>query len=98
QEKVKYKNLLLIAAADGVLDVYLKIMEGIFVANIEKGLSALVGSMAVLAMGMMDIQKLKFTGGIRASVSIMALVSATLIMAGSLKILASINLKELAVG
>ena len=98
QENVKYKNLLLIASAVGVLAVSLKIMEGISVANIAKGLSALVGSMAVLSMGMMAIQKLNFTGGIRASVSIMALASATLIMAGSLKILSSINLKDLAVG
>lgn len=98
QDKVRYDNLLKIAVAVGILAVSLKLLEGMSIADIAKGLGALVGSMAILSLGMMAIEKLNFTGGIRASVTILALSTSLLIMAGALKSLAGLDLKEVGVG
>lgn len=98
QEQVKYKNLLLIAISIGLLAVSLKLLEGMSIADISKGIGALTGTMAILAGGMMAIEKMNFTGGFKASATIIALAIATAIMAGALKKISDLSLAEIAKG
>lgn len=98
QDQVKYKNLMLIAVSIGILALSLKLLEGISIGDIAKGIGALVGSMAILAGGMMVIEKMSITGGVRASITIIAMSTAILIMAGALKKISDLNPKELITG
>lgn len=98
QEQVKYKNLLLIAVSIGLLAVSLKLLEGMSIGDIAKGIGALTGSMAILAGGMMAIEKMNFTGGFRASATIIALALATTIMASALKKISDLSLAEIGKG
>src|SRR5699024_1681126 len=52
QEKVKYNNLMKIGVAIGLLAISLKLLEGMDISDIAKGIGALTGSMAILAGGM----------------------------------------------
>src|SRR5699024_7012393 len=98
QEKVKYNNLMKIGVAIGLLAISLKILEGMDISDIAKGIGALTGSMAILAGGMLAIEKMDFTGGIRASATIIALATSVTIMAAALKALSGMDLKELGTG
>lgn len=99
QEQVKYKNLLLIAISVGILAVSLKILEGMSVQDISKGIAALAGSMAILAGGMALIQGISLGfSGISTSLTIIALAVAVTIMAGALKKISDLNPSELITG
>ena len=98
QERVKYKNLLTIAIAVGILAISLKILEGISVADIAKGLASLVGSMILLSLGMMAISKIKMKGTFRSSVTLIALAISVTIMASALKKVGELSLAEIGKG
>lgn len=96
--KVKYNNLLKIAGAVAILAISMKLMEGMDVADIAKGLAALTGTMSILAAGMWAIDKLDFKGGIRASITLVALSISVTIMASALKKVSDLNIGELIKG
>jgi len=98
QSKVKYDNLLKIAIAVGILAVSLKLLEGIKTEDVVNGIAALAGSMGVLAGGLAVIDRFNLNGGIRASVTIIALSLAMLVMATALKKISDLNPSELAKG
>lgn len=98
QEQVKYKKLISIAIAVGILAVSIKMLEGIKGADIAKSIGALAGAMAILAGGITIIDKLDVTGSIRASINIIALSVAVGIMAIALKKISDMKPEELAVG
>lgn len=93
--QVKYDNLLKIAVALGILAVSLKLLEGMKTEDVVKGVSALTASMGTMLGAMMLIQKLSITGGIRASLSLIALSTAVLIMASALKKISDLNMPEI---
>lgn len=98
QSQIKYSNLLKVATAIGILAVSLKILESIKPEDIAKGLVALTTSLGVMLGGMALIDKFDITGGVRASISLIALSTSVLIMAGALKKISDLNPQELAVG
>ena len=92
---VKYTNLMLIAIAVGILAVSLKTLEGIKAEDIAKGITSLAIALGVMIGGMMLIDKFKVTGGVRASINLIALAAAVNVMASSLKKIADINPDQL---
>lgn len=92
---IKITNLMLIAVAVGILAASLKTLEGIKTEDITKGITALAVSLGIMIGGMAIIDKFNVTGGIRASISIVALATAVLIMASALKKLSGINPEEM---
>lgn len=95
---IKYVNLLTIAVAVGILAVSLKMLEGINGVDLAKGITALAVSLGVMIGGMMLIDKFKVTGGLRASMNLIALAVAVNLMAVALKNISDLNPKELMVG
>lgn len=95
---IKTANLLLIAIAIGILAASLKTLEGLSVADITKGITALGTSLGVMIAGMMVMDKYSVTGGLKAALTLIALAAAVSIMASALKKISDINPKELAVG
>lgn len=95
---IKIGNLLLIAIAIGILASSLKVMEGIKVEDLTKGITALAVALAVMIGGMMIIDKFKVTGGLRASFTIIAMAMAVNIMAQSLERIADLNPEQLKKG
>lgn len=95
QEQVKFNNLLKIAIAVGILAVSLKILEGISIADLSKGIIAMAASIGILAGGMALIEKMKVTGGIRMSITLIALSTAVLIMASALKKISDLDTAEM---
>lgn len=83
--QVKYNNLLKIAIAVGILAVSLKLLEGMSIHDITKGIAALGISLGVMMTAMSIIDKFSITGGLRASTNLIALAIAVSIMAGALK-------------
>jgi tape measure domain-containing protein len=96
--QVKYNNLLKIAIAVGILAVSLKLLEGMKTADIVRGIGALGTSLGVMMGAMSIMDKFKITGGLKASVTIIALSVAVLIMAGALKKISDLNPQELMTG
>lgn len=95
---IKYVNLIMIATAIGILAVSLKVLEGISVADIAKGITTLSLSLGVMIAGMMAMSKFNVSGGLRVSATLIALATATTIMAVALKTIGSMDLKSLIKG
>lgn len=95
---VKYKNLLTIALALGVLAVSLKLIESLSFGSIVKGIIALAASMAILATGMMVLDGIDFSKGIRIAAGMVALAIAVSIMASALRKVADLKPEELTRG
>lgn len=95
---VKYVNLILIATAIGILAVSLKTLEGIKTEDLVKGMTALATSLGIMLAGMTLISALKITGGLGASVTLIALATAVSIMASALKKISDLNPEELKTG
>jgi len=95
---VKIANLMLIAIAIGILAASLKTLESVKTDDITKGITALALSLGVMIAGMMIMDKFKVTGGIKASLTIIALATAVSILAGALKRLSDLNPEQLRQG
>jgi tape measure domain-containing protein len=93
--QVKYNNLLKIAIAVGILAVSLKLLEGMSIQDITKGIAALGISLGVMMGAMSIMDKFNITGGMRASTNLIALAIAVSIMATALKKISSLNPDEL---
>lgn len=92
---VKLVSLLAIASAVGILAVSLKLMESIKSEDIVKGITSLAVSLGVMMGAMVIIDKFSITGGMRASMNIIALALAVTIVTVALKRLADIDPEEL---
>ena len=95
---VQYSNLLKIAIAIGILAVSLKLLEGMKVADITKGIVALAASMGIMMAALMVITKFNLVGGMRASATLIAVAASISVMASALKKISDLNPKELATG
>jgi tape measure domain-containing protein len=93
--QVKYNNLLKIAIAVGILAVSLKLLEGMSIHDITKGITALGISLGVMMAGLSIIDKFNITGGMRASANLIALAIAVSIVASALKKIADLKPDEL---
>lgn len=95
---IKIANLLLIAIALGILAASLKTLEGIKIEDLTKGISALAVALGVMIAGMVIIGKFNVTGGIGASLTLIALATAVSIMASALKKVSDIDPEEMKQG
>lgn len=95
---IKIANLMLIAVAIAILAASLKSLEGIETADLTRGLSSLAVALGVMIAGMMVMDKFKVTGGMRASITLIALATAVNIMASALKKLVELDSEELTRG
>lgn len=98
QSQIKYSNLMKIAVAIGILALSMKLLEGMKTEDIVRSLTALGTSLGVMMTGMAIIDKYKITGGIRSSITIIALATAVLIMATALKKISDLDLKSMMTG
>jgi tape measure domain-containing protein len=95
---VKIANLMLIAIALAILAGSLKTLEGIETEDIVKGITTLAVALGVMIAGMMIIDKFNVTGGMRVSVTLIALAAAVNLMADALKKISELKPEELSRG
>lgn len=88
---IKIANLVLIAGALTLIAVSLKMLEGIDVADLSKGLTALTIALGVMMGAVAIISKFNIVGGMGAATTIVTLAIAVKIMAGALKDLSSVD-------
>ena len=92
-ESIKPASVLAIAASIGILVLSIKLLEGIDERDISKGLSAIIIGMSGMFFLMKSLTALDFSLGDALNIALMmaGLGSATLIMAGALKLLSTID-------
>lgn len=95
---IKIANLVLIAGALTMLAISLKLMEGIKTEDLTKGITALAVSLGVMMAGMAVISKFNIVGGLKASVTLVAMATAVTIMAVALRSISDLNPDELKQG
>jgi tape measure domain-containing protein len=95
---IKIANLMLIAIALAILATSLKTLEGIKTEDLTKGITALAVSLGVMIAGMMIMDKFSVTGGLKASITIIALASAVNLMADALRKIAELKPEEISRG
>lgn len=95
---IKAKTLLTIAGAIGVLAVSLKLLEGMSLPDIAKGLGALTTALIVMVKSLSSISKLDMSGtsAFKSIALITAVATATLLMAGALKVMSTIDKDDMA--
>ena len=92
-ESIKPASVLAIAASIGILVLSIKLLEGIDERDISKGLAAIITGMSGMFFLMKSLTALDFSLGDALNIALMmaGLGAATLIMAGALKLLSTID-------
>lgn len=95
---IKIANLVLIAGALAMIAVSLKTLEGIETADLAKGLVALTVALGVMMAGLAVISKFNLVGGLKASVTLLAIAASVNIMAGALQTISDIDPEQMKSG
>ena len=95
---IKIANLVMIAGALMAVAVSLKMLEGIDSEDITKGVTALGVSLGIMMGALAIISKFNLTGGMRASMTLIAIATAVGLLSISLKSISSLDPNELKAG
>ena len=95
---IKIANLVLIAGSLMMIAVSLKQLESIETEDLAKGLMALTVALGVMMAGLAVISKFNIVGGLKASVTLLAIAGSVSIMAGALAKVAEIDADKMKSG